>query len=96
MELRYEKMRNRLTHCNSCWIKTITFDTGKEFAQQRQIAKNLNVKTYFTRPYTSKDKGTVENRMGVIRRFFPNKTNLREVTVKRIKEVERVPTVQTH
>lgn len=86
----YEKMSNRLTNFNSCWIKTITFDNGKEFAQHHKIAKDLNVKTYFTRPYTSQDKGTVENRIGVIRRFFPKKTDLREVTVKRIKEVERL------
>nr|WP_156950102.1 hypothetical protein [Maribacter antarcticus] len=48
------------------------------------------MKIYFTRPYTSQDKGTVENRIGVVRRFFPKKIDLREVSVKRIKEVERL------
>lgn len=86
----YEKMNKRLTHFSSCWVKTITFDNGKEFAYHHKIAEDLNVKTYFTRPYTSQDKGTVENRIGVIRRFFPKKTDLREVSTKRIKEVERL------
>lgn len=86
----YEKMNRRLTNFSSSWIKTITFDNGKEFAHHNKIAKDLNVKTYFTRPYTSQDKGTVENRIGVIRRFFPKKTDLREVSIKRIKEVERL------
>lgn len=86
----YQKMSKRLTNFNSSWIKTITFDNGKEFAQHNKIAKDLNVKTYFTRPYTSQDKGTVENRIGVIRRFFPKKTDLREVSIKRIKEVEKL------
>ncbi|QJP33935.1 IS30 family transposase [Nonlabens sp. Ci31] len=86
----YEKMYHRLTRFDSSWIKTITFDNGKEFSQHAKIAEDLNVKTYFTRPYTSQDKGTVENRIGVIRRFFPKKTDLREVTDKRIKEVERL------
>lgn len=86
----YEKMKNRLTNFNSCWIKTITFDNGKEFAHHHKIAEDLNVKTYFTRPYTSQDKGTVENRIGVVRRFFPKKTDLRKVSEQRIKEVEKL------
>ncbi|MGB5941909.1 MAG: IS30 family transposase, partial [Leeuwenhoekiella sp.] len=83
----YEKMKKRLTGFDHSWIKTITFDNGKEFAQHHKIARDLKVKTYFTRPYTSQDKGTVENRIGVIRRFFPKKTDLRKVPHKRIKEV---------
>ncbi|TLP77234.1 IS30 family transposase [Maribacter sp. ACAM166] len=86
----YLKMNKRLTNFNASWIKTITFDNGKEFAHHNKIAEHLNVKTYFTRPYTSQDKGTVENRIGIIRRFFPKKTDLRQVSVKRIKEVERL------
>jgi IS30 family transposase len=86
----YQKMNERLTNFDASWIKTITFDNGKEFARHREIAKDVNVKTYFTRPYTSQDKGTAENRIGVIRRFFPKKTDLRQVSVKRIKEVEKL------
>lgn len=86
----YQKMNKRLTNFNSSWIKTITFDNGKEFACHRKIAKDVNAKTYFTRPYTSQDKGTVENRIGVIRRFFPKKTDLRAVSTERIKEVEKL------
>ena len=80
----------RITNFSSSWVKTLTFDNGKEFAQHQKIGELLNAKTYFTRPYTSQDKGTVENRIGVIRRFFPKKTDLRKVTDKRIKEVERL------
>jgi IS30 family transposase len=47
------------------------------FALDYQVAHEFKVKTYFTRPYTSQDKGTVENRIGVIRRFIPKKTDLR-------------------
>jgi IS30 family transposase len=86
----YMKIMDRLTGFSSSWIKTITFDNGKEFAQHGRIARNLKVKTYFTRPYTSQDKGTVENRIGVLRRFFPKKTDIRNITAKRIKEVEKL------
>lgn len=86
----YEKMELRLTNFSSSWVKTLTFDNGKEFAQHQKIGQLLNAKTYFTRPYTSQDKGTVENRIGVVRRFFPKKTDLRKVSEKRIKEVEKL------
>jgi len=78
----YERMKERLGNFNASWIKTVTFDNGKEFANHHKIAADFKVKTYFTRPYTSQDKGTVENRIGVIRRFFPKKTDLREVPIK--------------
>jgi IS30 family transposase len=86
----FSKIKKRLSNFNTAWIKTITFDNGKEFAGHLEIAELFNTKTYFTRPYTSQDKGTVENKIGVIRRFFPKKTDLREVSETRIKEVERL------
>ena len=84
----YRKMKNRLTRFNPSWVKTITFDNGKEFAYHYKIAQDLMVKTYFTRPYTSQDKGTVENRIGVLRRFFPKGTDLGNISNSRVKEVE--------
>ena len=59
-------------------LKTITFNNDQAFRYYEQIAKELNVKTYFTRPYTSQDKGTLENRNGVIRMFFPQKQTLKK------------------
>ena len=53
-------------------------------------AKDLKLKTYFTRPYTSQDKGTVENRIGVLRRFFPKGTDLGNISNSRVKEVEKL------
>lgn len=71
-------------------MHTITFDNDKGFADHMDVAKKLNVKTYFTRPYTSQDKGTVENRIGQLRRFFPKKTDLSIVTNEQVKGVERL------
>lgn len=62
-------------------IKTMTFDNDLAFAQHRKVAEALNIKTYFTRPYTSQDKGTVENRNGIIRMFFPKKTDFTDVNI---------------
>lgn len=70
-------------------IRTLTFDNDLAFASHEKIAKALKVKTYFTRPYTSQDKGTVENRIGVVRRFFPKGTDMTKVHWSTIKSVER-------
>jgi len=79
-----DKLRSRKQN-----IKTMTFDNDLAFAQHERIAKLLRTKTYFTRPYTSQDKGTVENRIGVIRRFFPKGTDMTKVHWNTIKSVER-------
>ncbi len=71
-------------------MHTITFDNDKGFADHMDVAHMLNVKTYFTRPYTSQDKGTVENRIGQLRRFFPKKTDLSIVTNDQVKRAEQL------
>jgi len=71
------------------FVKTLTLDNDKGFANHQSIADTLDADVYFTRPYTSQDKGTVENRIGVIRQFFPKGTDLRKVSSERIKTVER-------
>lgn len=70
-------------------IHTLTFDNDKAFSNHLEVGYTINASTFFTRPYTSQDKGTVENRIGVIRRFFPKKTDLRFVTDKEVKQVEQ-------
>ena len=52
-------------------VLSITFDNDQAFANHMNIKNDFGIKTYFTHPYTSQEKGTVENRIGVIRRFFP-------------------------
>jgi IS30 family transposase len=79
---------DRVSRLGSSWIKTMTFDNGKEFAGHYKITEEHGVKTFFTRPYTSQDKGTVENRIGLIRRFLPKKTDLNLISLSRIREIE--------
>lgn len=71
-------------------LKTMTFDNDQAFSQHQKIAEALSIKTYFTRPYTSQDKGTIENRNGVIRQFFPKKTDFNVIDSKEVKRVEKL------
>ena len=69
-------------------VHTMTFDNGKEFAKHLKVAQECQLDTYFTRPYTSQDKGTVENRIGLIRRWWPKGTDLNQVSKAEIKQIE--------
>jgi len=84
-----EAIEQMLRRVPKAFIKTLTLDNDKGFANHQMIGSKLDADVYFTRPYTSQDKGTVENRIGVIRQFFPKGTDLREVSTQQIKTVER-------
>lgn len=55
--------------------KTITYDNGTENAQHERTNKALGVASFFCQPYHSWEKGGVENCIGLIRRFYPKKTD---------------------
>ena len=59
---------------------SITFDNGIE-NKQHQI---LGVPTFFCEPYSSWQKGGVENANKMIRRYFPKGTNFRTVSQKAV------------
>lgn len=69
---------------NMAWlkdkIKTITFDNGLEFAQHEVIGEGLDADIYFAHPYASWERGTNENTNGLIRQYFPKKTDFNKVT----------------
>jgi len=69
-----------LTRVPKAFIKTVTVYKDKAFANHQSLARKLDADVYFTRPYSSQDKGSVENRIGVVREFFPKGTDLRNVT----------------
>jgi IS30 family transposase len=55
--------------------RTITYDNGTENAMHGTINQALGTVSYFCKPYHSWEKGSIENRNGVLRRFFPKKYN---------------------
>ena len=69
-------------------VISITYDNGCEFSQHEKINKELNIKSYFCKPYHSWEKGTVENINGLIRRFFPKGTDFDTITEEQIAYVE--------
>ena len=60
-------------------VHTLTSDNGKEFTGHQKIAKNLKAQFYFARPYRSCDRAINENSNGLLRQYYPKKTDLRDV-----------------
>lgn len=68
------------------FVKTITFDNGKEFTLHEPIAKALGCDTYFARPYHSWERGQNENANGLLRQYFPKTMELVNVAMKQVFE----------
>ena len=69
-------------------LKTGTNDNGKENANHAIIDEKLAINSYFCHPYCSSERGTVENRNAMIRRWIPKGTDLATITVEQLKLIE--------
>jgi IS30 family transposase len=69
--------------------RSITYDNGTENVLHELTNKTLNMKSYFCNPYHSWEKGTVENIIGIIRRFYPKKTDWNNVSQWDLNKVAR-------
>ena len=68
-------------------VKTLTADNGREFAQHETIAQQLKVRFFFAHPYASWERGLNENTNGLIRQYFPKKTDFTTITNEHIQFV---------
>jgi transposase, IS30 family len=69
-------------------VHTITYDNGREFSGHQEINQALGCESYFAKPYHSWERGLNENTNGLIRQYFPKKTDLRQITPDQIKFVQ--------
>ena len=68
-------------------IKTITTDNGTEFCNHKAIAKGLDTTVYFTDPYSSWQKGAIENANGLIRQYIPKSSPIKHLKDRDIHEI---------
>lgn len=69
-------------------LKTITTDNGMEFAAHEIISKALGVEVFFTDPYSSWQKGAIENANGLIRQYIPKRASFDEYDDKDIQRIK--------
>jgi IS30 family transposase len=64
-------------------VQSLTLDNGVENARY----KELGIPTYFCHPYSSWQKGCVEQGIGTIREYIPKKADLQRYTPNRIAQI---------
>ena len=69
-------------------MKTITIDNDILLQKHKELERLLNVKIYFCHPYSSWEKGTVENINGHIRKYIPKSSDISKYSEYFIKKIE--------
>jgi transposase, IS30 family len=69
---------------------TLTLDNGKEFYDHRELSKVTKVKVYFTHPYSSTERGSIENLNGLVRYYLPKRTSFGTLTQRRLNQLEKL------
>lgn len=65
--------------------KTMTYDRGLEMAEHKILTEETGVQVYFADPRSPWQRGTNENTNGLIRQYFPKKTDFSKITLEEIK-----------
>ena len=81
-------VRERLGVVPNEYLKTLTRDRGSENLGYEEIEKTLGMRVFFAHAYCSWERGSNENLNGLIRRYFPKKTDFRTVSDEEIQMVE--------
>jgi IS30 family transposase len=71
-------------------VHAITGDNGTEFADHQAIARALKTQFFFTHPYSSREKGLIENTIKLIRQYIPKKANFDDFSDLKIKEIQYI------
>ena len=61
-------------------VRSFTADNGSEFAWHYQVKDQTGVPTYFADPYSAWQRGTNENRNGILRRYLPKRTSFSDLS----------------
>lgn len=77
----------RLLRATELPVRSITTDNGPEFAAHKIIAEELNTTVYFAHPYSSWEKGAIENMNGLIRQYIPKKVDFNGISNGMIKHI---------
>lgn len=68
--------------------RTMTYDNGLEAAAHEAVTASIGMKFYFAKTYSSWQRGTNENRNGLVRFYLPRDVDLDTVSNARLKRVE--------
>ena len=69
-------------------VKTITTDNGSEFADFKYIERHIDTQVFFAHPYSSWEKGRIENINGLVRQYITKDMKLNDIDDETIKQVQ--------
>ena len=69
-------------------LKSMTYDNGMEMANHKWLSNNTGMQIFFANPFSSFERGTNENTNGLIRRFFPKKTDFNTITIEQLNHAQ--------
>jgi len=70
--------------------RTLTLDNGKEFYGHRELTQRTRVRVFFTHPYCSTERGSIENLNGLVRYYLPKRTSFAKLSQLRLNEIQRL------
>jgi IS30 family transposase len=82
-------LNRSLSHYPARLRRSLTYDNGPENTEHQVINAALGTRSYFCEPFHSWEKGTVENTVGLVRRFYPKGTDFTRLPARAIKRLER-------
>jgi IS30 family transposase len=75
---------SKLKQLPATFKKSLTYDNGLEMAKHKSFTKTTGMTVYFAHPYSSWERGTNENTNGLVRRFYPKKTDFNLLSQKQL------------
>lgn len=70
-------------------VRTITYDRGSEFTDWERVQRQTGARVYFADAYSSYQRGTNENTNGLVRQYFPKRSDFKRITPQQLNTVER-------
>jgi|TARA_B100000315_G_scaffold89822_1_gene82576 IS30 family transposase len=79
---------DRLSRMPASLRQSVTFDNGQENRRHFELHTTLGLQTFFCNPYSSWEKGSVENAIGLTRRVWPKKSDYALLSVEEVAMLE--------
>jgi IS30 family transposase len=79
----------RVRHLPVGLMQSLTWDRGHEMAQHKRFTIATDVQVYFCDPQSPWQRGSNENTNGLLRQYFPHRTDLTPVTQRQLDAVAK-------
>lgn len=84
----HEALRKSIVTFGENIVKSTTFDNGTENMLHTRLKEDFGIQTYFCDPYSSWQKGLVENTNKLIRQYLPRWTNMEHLSEEQLYEIQ--------